>query len=68
MLSGDYRLALARHAGLSFAATVAHICRGLRKLAATTFSEDVQMPLYRGVRGALPPRRLLSNASAAAAL
>jgi hypothetical protein len=53
-LSGRYREQIAQHAQLSFAATVAHICRAIRKLAAVTTPEEAAKPLWRGVRGELP--------------
>lgn len=53
-LGGDYRTAVADHPGLTFAATVGHICHAIRKLAAVVTPEEAEKPLYRGVRGELP--------------
>ena len=54
-LSGMHRQAMARHPGLTFTATVAHICAAIRKLAAVATPEEATAPLWRGVRGELPP-------------
>lgn len=54
-LQGAFRSELAHHAGLSFAATVRHIVCAVRKLAAVATPEESSMPLWRGVRGELPP-------------
>ena len=54
-LRGDARAALASHAGLTFAATVRYIIQGIRKLSAVTTEEESSRPLWRGVRGELPP-------------
>ena len=53
-LKGSHRLAITRHAELTFSATVAHLCAAIRKLAAVTTREEASRPLYRGVRGDLP--------------
>ena len=53
-LTGDHRLAMTRHAELTFAATVRHLCSAIRKLAAVATEEEVKEPLYRGIRGELP--------------
>ena len=53
-LDGAHRVALARSLALSFAATVGHVCRAIRKLAAIATPEEAAAPLYRGVRGELP--------------
>lgn len=53
-LTGAYRVQLAKHAGLTFTATVSHLCRAIRKLAATTVPYQTRKPLYRAVRGELP--------------
>ena len=53
-LSGDYRMQLAKHAGLTFTATIGNICRAIRKLAAITTHSENTRPLYRAVRGELP--------------
>ena len=53
-LTGAFREELAHHAGLTFAATVGHICRAIRKLAAVATPEEATAPLWRGVRGVLP--------------
>ena len=50
-LTGDHRKAMANHAGLTFAATVRHICCGIRKLAAVVTPEEATQTLWRGVRG-----------------
>ena len=52
-LSGEHRVALARHPGLSFAATCRHLSAAVRKLAAVATEAEVAMPLYRAVRGEL---------------
>jgi hypothetical protein len=51
---GEYRSALARDTNLTFMATVGHLCRAIRKLAAVTTPAEASKPLYRGVRGELP--------------
>lgn len=53
-LSGEHRAQLARHPRLTFAATIGHLCRAVRKLAATATPAEAQQPLWRGVRGELP--------------
>ena len=53
-VTGTFRAHMARHAGLTFTATVGHLCWALRKLAAVTPPHDLALPLYRGVRGELP--------------
>ena len=52
-LSGVYRAELAQNPKLTFAATVGHLCRAIRKLAAVATPEEAEMPLWRGVRGEL---------------
>ena len=54
-LNGEFRRQLAQHPGLTFVATVANLCRAIRKLAAVAFPSDVASPLWRGVRGVMPP-------------
>lgn len=58
-LSGKYRNLMARHPELTFAATAAHLCSAIRKLADVTrdssLSGHTSVPLYRAVRGELPP-------------
>ena len=44
---------VALHPGLTYAATVGHICRAIRKLAAVATDEEAAKPLWRGVRGEL---------------
>ena len=53
-LTGRHRTSLARNPSQTFAATVAALCRAVRKLAAVTKPEEAWQPLYRGVRGELP--------------
>jgi len=53
-LTGEHRLQMAQHARLSFAATIGHLCRAIRKLAAVATAEEASAPLWRGVRGILP--------------
>ena len=53
-LSGRYREAIARHAEVTFTATIGHLCRAVRKLAAVATHEEAAQPLWRGVRGELP--------------
>ena len=50
----EYRKALAQDPALTFASTVRHLCRAIRKLAAVTTPAEAARPLYRGVRGELP--------------
>ena len=44
---------VAQHPGLTYACTVGHICRAIRKLAAVATPEEATARLYRGVRGNL---------------
>ena len=53
-LTGEHRVSMARHAGLTFAATIGHICSAIRKLAAVATPDEAKAPLWRGVRGVLP--------------
>ena len=53
-LTGAYREQIAKHAGVTFTATVQHLCRAIRKLAAITMPWEARKPLYRAVRGELP--------------
>jgi len=53
-LSDEYRAGVAQSPTLTYAATVGHLCRAIRKLSAVVSTEDAEMPLYRGVRGELP--------------
>ena len=52
-LSGVFRSELAQHPALTFACTVGHLCRAIRKLAAVATPEEATEPLWRGVRGEL---------------
>lgn len=52
-LSGSHRRHMATHPALTFAATVGHLCRAIRKLSAVTQLEE-GASLWRGVRGELP--------------
>lgn len=52
-LSGRFRLSLAQNPSLTFTATIGHICRAIRKLAAVATPEEATAPLWRGVRGEL---------------
>lgn len=52
-LKGEHRRGFAHSANLTFAATTRQIICGLRKLSAA--SEVSEAPLYRAVRGMLPP-------------
>lgn len=45
---------VATHVGLTFTATVGHLCTAIRKLAAVTSPQEVETPLFRAVRGELP--------------
>jgi len=45
---------MAHDPGLTFSATVGHLCRAIRKLAAVATEEEAKKPLLRGVRGELP--------------
>jgi len=53
-LSGGFRDSVAKDPSLTFAATVRHLCRAIRKLAAVATPAETSQPLFRGVRGALP--------------
>jgi len=53
-LSGEFRQHMAHDPGLTFSATVGHLCRAIRKLAAVATEEEAKKPLLRGVRGELP--------------
>ena len=53
-LTGPHRVAITRHAELTFSATVAHLCSAIRKLAAIATQEQAAAPLYRAIRGELP--------------
>jgi len=52
-LSGIYRREVTQHPSFTFAATVGHLCRAIRKLAAVATPEEAEIPLWRGVRGEL---------------
>jgi len=52
-LSGVFRSELAQHPALTFACTVGHLCRAIRKLAAVATPDEATEPLWRGVRGEL---------------
>ena len=52
-LTGEFRVQLAKHTSLTFTATISHVCRAIRKLAAVATPEEASAPLYRGVRGEL---------------
>ena len=52
-LTDDFRRKVAQHPDLTFSATVGHICRAIRKLAAVTTPEEAPTKLFRGVRGDL---------------
>eukprot|EP00966_Prymnesium_polylepis_P098392 2278515-Prymnesium_polylepis.1 len=52
-VSGEFRKSLAMNPGLTFTATVSHICSAIRKLAAHTSPDEAKVRLYRGVRGVL---------------
>lgn len=62
-LQGAYRDELARSPTRSFAATVGHICRAIRKLSAVVSDEEAHRPLYRGVRGELPKKTCVPDSS-----
>ena len=51
--TGAFRDRLAQHPELTFTATVRHLCRAIRKLAAHCPSEEATGTLYRGCRGEL---------------
>ncbi len=53
-VKGEFRTELVRCPKLTFAATVNHICDAIRKLADVNTMEELEMPLYRAVRGELP--------------
>jgi hypothetical protein len=53
-LTGAFRQRTSEHAGLTFAATVGHLCAAIRKLAAVATADEATAKLYRGVRGELP--------------
>ena len=52
-LTDAFRAQVAQHPGLTYAATVGHICRAIRKLAAVATPEEANAKLWRGVRGEL---------------
>ena len=52
-LTASFRATVGQHPGLTYAATVGHICRAIRKLAAVATPEEARAPLFRGVRGNL---------------
>ena len=54
-LYDEFRATVASHPGLTFAATVGHICRAIRKLAAVTKPDEAHLKLWRSVRGELEP-------------
>ena len=51
---GEHRRILAQHPSLTFAATVGHVCRALRKLSDVASEDEISTPLWRGMRGAVP--------------
>ena len=53
-LTGAHRREMARHPGLTFSATVGHLCNAIRKLAAVAKHDDTRTTLWRAVRGELP--------------
>lgn len=53
-MQGEYRTGMAQHPNMTYAATVGHLCRAIRKLSAVVSKQDAERPLYRGVRGVLP--------------
>ena len=53
-LSGRVRDIVAQHPEITFAATVGHLCRAIRKIAAVSTPEEACAPLFRGVKGELP--------------
>jgi hypothetical protein len=53
-LSDELRVHMVRHPSLTFAATIGHICRAIRKLAAVATDEESKQVVFRGVRGILP--------------
>ena len=52
-LNSTFRATVSQHPSLTFAATVGHICRAIRKLAAVANDEEANAGLWRGVRGEL---------------
>ena len=52
-LKDHFRAQVAQHPGLTYAATVGHICRAIRKLAAVATEKGASAPLWRSVRGEL---------------
>lgn len=63
VLRGPYRTDVARSPTRSFSATIGHLCRAIRKLAAVATPEEATMPLYRGVRGELPASTWVPDSS-----
>lgn len=51
---GQQRVEIARHAGLTFAATVGHLCAAIRKLSDVCTPEECSTPLWVGMRGEPP--------------
>ena len=52
-LTGEFRKLVLAHPRLTLCATIGHICRAIRNLAAVTNRAESREPLYRGVRGEL---------------
>ena len=63
VLRGAYRTDVARSPTRTFAATIGHLCRAIRKLAAIATPEEANTPLYRGVRGELPNHTWVADSS-----
>ena len=53
-LDASHRQVLANDPEITFAATVRHICRAIRKLSAVATPEETAKTLWRAVRGELP--------------
>jgi len=54
LLDPTHRAILANDPETTFAATVGHICRAIRKLSAIALPSETRQELYRAVRGQLP--------------
>ena len=52
--TGEQRRSSPDHVGLTFAATVGHLCAAIRKLADVVTPEEASTPLWAGMRGEPP--------------
>jgi len=54
LLEGQHKQQFATDPQITFAATVGHICRAIRKLSAIATEQETRQTLFRAVRGQLP--------------